>query len=373
MCIQGNPKLREGHGQLETEIDVSRLGAALEIVWNYTRHFSRSSQTVETLTENGRNITNDEDKAEILNNFFASVLTVEPDSNLPFAKPPPKDIKYILEDIEVTPDMVRKKLIHLKANKANGPDNISTNVLRKCPDLDQPLTIIYNQSIQRGSMPQDWRDANITPLFKKGFRTLASNYRPISLTSQVVKILERILSDHIWDLLHKNDFVSCDQHGFRAGCSCVTQLLECLHDWTGNFDKKISTDIVYLDFSKAFDSVPHKRLIYKLKLAGIRGKVLRWVECFLSNRRQRVILRNGCSHWEKSDQWCTSGINSRPPPVLNICERYPWDRGQCCQNVCRWHQGICRDHRSWCLQIITKWSDKIICMVKGMASKLQCN
>ena len=315
---------------------VQKIPENPKLFWNYTRHFSRSSQTVETLTENGRNITNDEDKVEILNNFFASVLTVEPDSNLPFAKPPPKDIKYILEDIEVTPDMVRRKLIHLKANKANGPDNISTNVLRKCPDLDQPLTIIYNQSIQRGSMPQDWRDANITPLFKKGFRTLASNYRPISLTSQVVKILERILSDHIWDLLHKNDFVSCDQHGFRAGCSCVTQLLQCLHDWTGNFDKKISTDIVYLDFSKAFDSVPHKRLIYKLKLAGIRGKVLRWVECFLSNRRQRVILRNGCSHWEKVISGVPQGsilgpllfliyVNDIPETVVNVAKMFADD------------------------------------------------
>ena len=146
---------------------VQKIPENPKLFWNYTRHFSWSSQTMETLTENGRNITNDEDKAEILNNFFAPVLTDEPDSDLLFARPPPKDIKHILEDIEVTPDTVRKKLTHLKANKANGPDDISINVLRRCPDLDQPLTIICNQSIQSGSMPQDWRDANITPLFKK--------------------------------------------------------------------------------------------------------------------------------------------------------------------------------------------------------------
>ena len=97
---------------------------------------------METLTENRRNITNDEDKAEILNNFFASILTVEPDSepdsDLPFARPLPKDTEHILEDIEVTRDMVRKKLSHLKADKANGPNDISINinVLRRCPDLD---------------------------------------------------------------------------------------------------------------------------------------------------------------------------------------------------------------------------------------------
>ena len=99
----------------------------------------------------------------------------------------------------------------------------------------RPTTDYYLQPINpEGSMPQDWRDN--APVQKwiqnTGFK--------LQTTSQVVKILERILSDHIWDLLHKNDFVSCDQHSFRAGCSCVTQLLECVHDWTGNFDKKKS-------------------------------------------------------------------------------------------------------------------------------------
>ena len=195
-------------------------------------------------------------------------------------------------------------MLHLKPNKANGPDNISTNILKLCPAFAAPLCSLYKQSIQTGTMPQDWKDANITPLFKKGQQSLANNYRPISLTSQVVKILEKIIASHIHDLLSRNKFISCDQHGFKESASCVTQLLECLNDWTKMYDRKSSTDIVYLDFAKAFDSVPHKRLILRLKLAGISGRVLRWIEGFLSGRRQRVVLRNGSSHWRQ----VTSGV-----------------------------------------------------------------
>ena len=135
----------------------------------------------------------------------------------------------------------------------------------------------------------------------------------------MVKILERILSDHIWDLLHKNDFVSCDQHGFRAVCSCVRQLLECLHDWTGNFDKKISTDIVYLSNRVAFESVPHKRLIYKLKLAGIYIYI--YIRVYLQSAlghinasgRGKAVLRRSqavfkCLQWWGIDSFLAEGI-----------------------------------------------------------------
>ena len=153
-------------------------------------------------------------------------------------------------------------------------------------------------------MPQSWKDANVTPLHKKGTRQQCSNYRPVSLTSQVVKLLERIIYDHILKLLLSNRFISCDQHGFQEGCSCITQLLDCLFDWCTNFDHKYETHIVYLDFAKAFDTVPHTRLLHKLKQAGVRGKVHRWIEGFLRGRRQRVVLRNGISGWQR----VTSGV-----------------------------------------------------------------
>ena len=177
-------------------------------------------------------------------------------------------------DIYVTTEAVRKKLLKLKNNKAAGLDNMNVNVMRQCPDLDQPLHIIFNQSIQTGRTPQDWRYANITPLFKKGSRVVPNNYRPVSLTSQAVKTLERIIYDELIALATKNKTISCDQHGFQDKCSCITQLLECLNDWTRNYDERIQTDIIYLDFAKAFHTVPHQRLIIKLRKYGVRGKVL---------------------------------------------------------------------------------------------------
>ena len=170
--------------------------------------------------------------------------------------------------------------------------------MRQCPDLDQPIHIIFNQSIQTGRTPQDWRDGNITPLFKKGSRVVPNNYRPVSLTSQAVKILERIIYDELIALATKNKTISCDQHGFQDKCSCVIQLLECLNDWTRNYDERMQTNIIYLDFAKAFDTVSHQRLIIKLRKYGVRGKVLQWIESFLSNRCQRVVLSYRVSDWE---------------------------------------------------------------------------
>ena len=193
--------------------------------------------------------------------------------------------------------MVHEKLVKLKANKAGGPDKISSNVLGECKNFDVPLALIYNQSIQSGCVPQDWRDADVNPLFKKGSRLACSTYRPISLTSHIVKLLEIIILSHIMELTRKNNRFGCDQHGFQEKCSCISQLLERLNDWSQAFDEGRSVDCIYLDFAKAFDSVPHQRLILKLRQAGIRGKIIEWIQEYLNHRHQRVILKNGVSQW----------------------------------------------------------------------------
>ena len=154
-------------------------------------------------------------------------------------------------------------------------------------------------TLSSGTIPQDWKDANVTPLRKKGSWTDCNDYRPVSLTSQVVKVLERLVLNALLDFTERNQIISCEQHGFQKGCSYTTQLLECIADWTkGHKDKACSgTDAIYLDFSKAFDSVPHQRLIYKFQQLGISGNLLQWIKAFLIRRRQHVILRNGASSW----------------------------------------------------------------------------
>ena len=264
--------------------------------WNYTKHFTRSSSTVDSLKENGSIITNDDTKAEIFNRYFASVWTQETDQAPDTDGPAVEDI---LNNVHITPNKVRKKLSRLKKNKSSGPDSININVLRSCPNFDIPLALLYSKSLDSSSIPDDWLHANVMPLHKKGPRTNSANYRPISLTSQVVKIFEKIILDTIKPHLNRTGLIQPCQHGFQQKASCISQLLECMENWTQNLDKKLETDIIYLDFAKAFDTVPHNRLLSKLSHAGISGKLLTWLRLFLTNRYQRVQLRNGCSSWIK--------------------------------------------------------------------------
>ena len=148
------------------------------------------------------------------------------------------------------------------------------------------------------------KKANITPIHKKGPKHQVANYHPISLTSILCKIMEKITRDALVEHMEDNEFFTAHQHGFRKGRSCATQLIEVLEEWTDNLDKHNSIDAIYLDFQKAFDTVPHKRLIYKLKSYGVAGNVLGWIENFLQDRKQRVVLNGSNSKWSP----VTSGI-----------------------------------------------------------------
>ena len=106
-----------------------------------------------------------------------------------------------------------------------------------------------------------------------------------------MKLFERLIQDAIITDITRNRIISCHQHGFQTMCSCITQLIECLNDWTDSFDNKLGTYAIYLDLAKAFDTVPHNTLKLKLRNAGIRGNVLRWIVSFLTNRRQKLFYQ----------------------------------------------------------------------------------
>ena len=149
----------------------------------------------------------------------------------------------------------------------------------------------------KSAVPHDWRNANVTPLFKEGKRTIPQNYRPVSLTSQVSKLMESIIRDCIIEHLKEHKLVKGSQHGFVSGKSCLTNLLLFLEEVTQYIDKGYPVDVIYLDFAKAFDKVPHQRLLLKMKAHGITGDVCNWIEAWLKNRQQRVVV-NGCkSSW----------------------------------------------------------------------------
>ena len=128
------------------------------------------------------------------------------------------------------------------------------------------------------------------PLFKKGDRCRAENYRPISLTSHSCKLLEHVVHSNIMSHLEKNNALNDAQHGFRKKRSCVSQLITTLHDFATCLNNKEQIDAVILDFSKAFDKVDHEGLLLKLEHYGIRNSLLNWSRSFLLERKQKVLV-----------------------------------------------------------------------------------
>ena len=161
---------------------------------------------------------------------------------------------HVIGDLSCSADEVAKLLQSIDVNKASGPDNIPPRILKECAmELALPLTNFFNFTLSRGNIPTDWKVANVVPIFKSGKNNLADNYRPISLTSVVVKMLERLIHKHIMKYLTDFQLLNDNQHGFRPSRSCVTQLLQLVHEWLQALDKLGSVDAVFLDFAKAFD------------------------------------------------------------------------------------------------------------------------
>ena len=133
-------------------------------------------------------------------------------------------------------------------------------------EIAYPVTQIFNKSLKEGDVPLDWRTGNITPIFKKGSRSSAENYRPVSLTSQLSKVIESIIRDEVVQHLDRHNLIRDSQHGFRPGRSCTSNLLEFFDKVTEEINEKGNVDVIFLDFAKAFDKVPHKRLIDKCRL-----------------------------------------------------------------------------------------------------------
>ena len=179
----------------------------------------------------------------------------------------------------------------MNSYKTGGTDEVSPYVLKICAkELSKPLYIIFSKSLNEGSVPKRWREANITPIFKKGSRIEAANYRPVSLTSVVCKLIKGIIRDRFMDHLVNNELISKDQQGFVRKKACVTNLLDTLDLISKELALGESVDIVFLDFLKAFDMVPHRRLLKILKGYGVTGSLLEWFKSSLLDRRQRVVL-----------------------------------------------------------------------------------
>ena len=263
---------------------------------------------------NGNSVAESElEQADEFNGQFTDVFNKNEHSQVPL----PNRSAPFMNDIVVSAVGVTKLLKGLNPSKALGPDELHPRVLKElASELGPVFAHLFQQSVDMGEIPKEWSLANICPLFKKGDRSLACNYRPVSLTCVPCKLLEHIVCSNIMAHLDEHKHLSDRQHAFRKMHSCETQLVTVINDWAKILDNGGQVDTFILDFEKAFDTPPHELLKCKLYGYGTGGKTLKWIDSFLCFRQQRVVV---------------NGINQIGPPFCQVSLRAP-SLDQCCSH-----------------------------------------
>lgn len=324
---------KKKHGKLIAE----NAKSSPKAFWSYVREQTKTRSGMGDLkTEQGDCVTDDKEKADLMNNFFASVFTDEDKSNIPDFEQRVNDDDCI-DSVNIQSDFILKQLKALNVSKSCGPDDFHPMFLKECAnELYVPITRLFQKSIAEGAIPDEWRKANVTCIFKKGSKSEPGNYRPVSLTSVICKLLERIVKRTVYEHLNKHDLLSNDQYGFRDNRSTVLQLLNVLEEWTLAIEENRQVDNVYFDFAKAFDTVPHQRLLSKVDSYGIKGNIASWIESFLYNRKQRVVINGNQSEWTDVKSGVPQGsvlgpllfvlyINDMPQVVKSACKLFADD------------------------------------------------
>ena len=226
------------------------------------------------------------EKAEEFNGQFTDVFNKNEHTQVPLLD---RSAPF-MNDIAVSKDGVIKLLKGLNPSKALGPDELHPRVLKELEtELGPVFAHLFQQSMDIGEIPKEWSLANICPLFKKSDRSLACNYRPVSLTCVPCRLLEHIVCSNIMAHLDEHKLLSDRQHAFSKGHSCETQLTTVINDWAKILDNRGQVDTFILDFEKAFDTPPRELLKSKLFIYGIGGNTLKWIDSFLCFR-QRVVV-----------------------------------------------------------------------------------
>ncbi|KAK3091517.1 hypothetical protein FSP39_020434 [Pinctada imbricata] len=283
--------------------------------WKYVKSKRQDSGGIAPLKKGTALISDSKGKAEILLDQFKSVFTKPSKGEMPNTS---KRTKSNIKPIQITTNGLEKLLKKVIPSKSSGPDNIPNRILQHCAKHLAPiLQIIMQKSLDSGDLPKDWTDANISSIYKKGDKHLAENYRPVSLTSVTCKLLEHIVCRNIMKHLESNNILTNLNHGFRSGYSCETQLITTINDFLLEYDQNNQVDVAILDFSKAFDTVPHDKLLHKIHQYGIQGPIHQWLTNFLTTRTMRTIVEG-----EKSSE---TTVDSGVPqgtvlgPIMFLC------------------------------------------------------
>ena len=261
-------------------------------LWRYVKTRMKSKPGIAPLNnrKTKSKSTNEQEQANILSDYFSEVLEKEPDGDIPFLSPR-RLLTAPLTDVVISEEKVLKRLKNLNPTKSSGPDGLHPRIIKEVATSLSPIIHkLFTKSLETGYVPEDWKQANITAIYKKGSKSDPGNYRPVSLTCILSKEGEAHIKEAIEHHFMANRLFSSKQYAFIRGRSTLLQFLKVLEHWTEELDNGGTIDNINMDFTKAFDKVPHRRLIHKLKQYGIGGNVLRWIENFLSNRQQTVVV-----------------------------------------------------------------------------------
>ena len=199
-------------------------------------------------------------------------------------------------EFELSSEELRKAFHSLKPNKSEGIDEIHVNIIKSIYEfVEEPLYFIFNHSLKQGIFPNDLKIAKVIPLYKKDEDDIVSNYRPVSILPCFSKILERIMYNRLYDHLIQNNLLYHKQFGFQRGHSTEHAVVDLVDKILKGFDQNNFTLGVFIDLSKAFDTVDHNILLQKLEYYGVKKSYLKWFKSYLSERKQGVSYPNGIS------------------------------------------------------------------------------
>ena len=254
--------------------------------WKHVKSYSKSTRIPETVWYGDSFKNNVSDQANMFNKFFFDQFSDESKYDIDIDMGNADnflDLRFHELDVQII-------LKNINSGKAAGPDGIHGAILKKCAaSLAGPLTKLFNISFVTGCIPEEWKLASVVPIHKKDEKRCVENYRPISLTSLVMKVFERCIKKEL--LAACGQFLDPRQHGFVSEKSCTTQMVPFIHNLASNLNNKEKTDIIYFDFAKAFDSVSHDIILHKLKHKyKVDGLMLRFIRSYLQGRKQQVVV-----------------------------------------------------------------------------------
>ena len=271
-----------------------------KVYWHLLKTFygNKSKPRIPVLIEGGESISSTKFKCEIFNKHFQEKSKLPSEVNLPKLPDLVESIPFKLDEFETSEEEVKTIIKVLNTSKANGPDNVSNRLLKETVEvISGPLAALFNDSLSKGKFPSCWKRANVSPVYKgKKSRQDKNNYRPISLLSNVGKVLERIVFKHLYKFCSDNNLLTWRNSGYKPGDSTINQLIAISHNILQLLEKGQDYCFISLDATADFDRVWHAGLIYKLKKIGICGTALDWLIDYLKDRKQRVVINgtNSC-------------------------------------------------------------------------------